>query len=89
MQVFGVRELAARINQSKKPKVIVNCLTPGFCYSEFGREMSVFTQYFMSTMRFLLARSTEVGSRTLVAAAAAEAGEESHGEYMADSRVSK
>ncbi|KAL8764197.1 MAG: hypothetical protein Q9184_000166 [Pyrenodesmia sp. 2 TL-2023] len=89
MQVFGVRELAAQINQSKKPKVIVNCLTPGFCYSEFGREMSAFTQFFMGAMRFFLARSTEVGSRTLVAAASAEAGKKSHGEYMADSRVSK
>ncbi|KAL8907389.1 MAG: hypothetical protein Q9207_001439 [Kuettlingeria erythrocarpa] len=88
MQVFGVRELAAQIDQSKKPKVTVNCLTPGFCYSEFGRDMSVFAQYFLSTMRFLLARSTEVGSRTLVAAAAAEVGEKSHGEYMADSQVS-
>lgn len=85
MQVFGVRELAAQINQSKKPKVIVNCLTPGFCDSEFDREMSGFDRYFIKTMKFIMARSTEVGSRTLVAAA--EAGEESHGEYMADSRV--
>lgn len=35
----------------------------------------------------LLARTTEVGSRTLVAAAAA--GEESHGKYMVDCRVSE
>ncbi|KAI4177736.1 MAG: hypothetical protein LQ343_000200 [Gyalolechia ehrenbergii] len=92
-QTFGerrdlliVRELAARIDQSEKPKVIVNCLTPGFCHSDFDRELTGAKLYFMKVMRFLIARSTEVGSRTLVAAA--EAGEESHGQYMADSRVS-
>lgn len=37
--------------------------------------------------KLLLARTTEVGSRTLVAAAAA--GEESHGVYMADCAVSE
>lgn len=87
MQVFGVRELAAQIDKSKKPKVIVNTLTPGFCRSDFDRDMSGFKKYFMKTMKFILGRSTEVGSRTLVAAA--EAGEESHGEYMADSKISK
>lgn len=86
MEVLIVRELAARIDQSEKPKVIVNCLTPGFCHSDFDRELTGAKLYFMKVMRFLIARSTEVGSRTLVAAA--EAGEESHGQYMADSRVS-
>ncbi|KAL8719020.1 MAG: hypothetical protein Q9225_003921 [Loekoesia sp. 1 TL-2023] len=87
MQVLIVRELAARIDLSKKPRVIVNCLTPGFCHSDFDREMTGFDWYFIKTMRFIFARTTEVGSRTLVAAA--EAGEESHGQYMADGRVSK
>lgn len=36
-------------------------------------------------IKFLIARTTEVGSRTLVAGA--EVGEESHGEYMADGKV--
>ncbi|KAL8938430.1 MAG: hypothetical protein Q9216_003904 [Gyalolechia sp. 2 TL-2023] len=86
IEILIVRELAARIDRSEKPKVIVNCLTPGFCHSDFDREMTGAKLYFMKTMRFLVARSTEVGSRTLVAAA--EAGEESHGQYMADGRVS-
>ena len=37
--------------------------------------------------KFLLARTTEAGSRTLVAAAAA--GPETHGKYMADCHVSR
>lgn len=36
----------------------------------------------LHVMKFFLARSTEVGSRTLVTAAAA--GPESHGGYMTD-----
>ncbi|KAL8829477.1 MAG: hypothetical protein Q9170_006149 [Blastenia crenularia] len=86
MQVLIVRELATRINQSSKPKVIVNCLTPGLCYSDFMRDITGGFLLFANMMNFLLARTTEVGSRTLVTAA--EAGEESHGKYMADGRVS-
>ncbi|KAL8780690.1 MAG: hypothetical protein Q9194_000793 [Teloschistes cf. exilis] len=86
MEVFIVRELARRINQSTEPKVIVNCLTPGACHSDFAREMSGIGTYAFKAAAFVVARSTEVGSRTLVAAAGA--GEESHGEYMADSIVS-
>lgn len=37
--------------------------------------------------KVVLARTTEVGARTIVAAAAA--GETSHGEYMADCRVAE
>lgn len=40
----------------------------------------------MKVMKKVIMRSTEVGGRTLVAAAAA--GEESHGKYMADGVVS-
>ncbi|KAL9588137.1 MAG: hypothetical protein Q9203_003044 [Teloschistes exilis] len=86
MEVFIVRELARRINQSTEPKVIVNCLTPGACHSDFAREMSGIGTYAFKAAAFVVARSTEVGSRTLVAAAGA--GEESHGEYMADGIVS-
>lgn len=87
MQVFGVRQLASEINESNKPKVIVNCLTPGACYSDFDRNTAGIKKYMVGMLKFIIARSTEVGSRTLVAGA--EAGEESHGEYMADGKVSK
>lgn len=39
--------------------------------------------YFLAGLKWIMARSTEVGSRTLVAGACA--GEASHGKYMADS----
>ncbi|KAL8781040.1 MAG: hypothetical protein Q9213_006185 [Squamulea squamosa] len=87
MEILIVRELATRIDQSTKPKVIVNCLTPGACHSDFDREISGIDWLIFKVGKFLFARTTEVGSRTLVAAAGA--GEESHGKYMADSKVSQ
>jgi retinol dehydrogenase 12 len=86
LEVLGVRELASLITSSSKPRVIVNCVTPGACHSDFGRERSgAFTIMAFEVIKFLIARTTEVGSRTLVAGA--EVGEESHGEYMADGKV--
>ncbi|KAI4269802.1 MAG: hypothetical protein L6R38_007330 [Xanthoria sp. 2 TBL-2021] len=87
MEIFIVRELAARIDQSTKSKVVVNCLTPGACHSDFDRELTGFDLLVFTVVKFLFARTTEVGSRTLVAAAAA--GEETNGKYMADSKVSQ
>lgn len=75
------------INESSNPRVIVNCLTPGACKSDFFRETKGVSKIFMTIMQTMIARSTEVGSRTLIAAAAG--GEDTHGKYMADSRVSK
>ena len=40
---------------------------------------------FLAFMKFLLARTTEVGSRTLLTAAVA--GPESHGKYMTDAQI--
>lgn len=87
MEIFFVRELADKINESKQPKVIINCMTPGACKSDFFRESKGLEVIFMTVMGFLVARKTEVGARTLVASAAA--GEESHGQYMADCAVAK
>jgi len=79
LEVFAVREMGARTGPSYP--VTINCLNPGLCHSELGREAGVA----LWLMKLLLARTTEVGSRTILAAAAA--GEESHGKYMGDSVV--
>ena len=67
------------------PSVIVNCMTPGACKSDFHRENSSIGGIIQSILDALIARTTEAGSRTLVAGIAA--GEESHGAYMADCKV--
>lgn len=78
LEVLLVQELAGRVRGSE---VIINMLNPGFCHSQLGREMGIG----FKLMQLVLARSTEVGSRTLVAGAGA--GLESHGAYMTDSHV--
>lgn len=78
LEVLTVKQLGPKLANSG---VILNILNPGLCHSELGRD----GPWFLSVMKFLLARTTEVGSRTLVASASA--GPESHGKYMHDGLV--
>ncbi|KAG9599235.1 NAD(P)-binding protein, partial [Aureobasidium melanogenum] len=80
MDVFCTRALAER-TPSPYP-VTINTMNPGFCYSELSRE---FNSFAFRLMYQLLARTTEVGSRTLVAAALAS--HDTHGQYMSDCMV--
>ncbi len=71
----------------KEGKVILNCLNPGHCRSEMMREATGLFRYFVQGITALMARTTEVGARTLIAGVAA--GYETHGEYMDDCQVGK
>ncbi|KAI9851406.1 MAG: CDP-diacylglycerol--glycerol-3-phosphate 3-phosphatidyltransferase [Thelocarpon superellum] len=64
LEVFYVRELAARTKTSGKGNVIINCVNPGLCHSSLSRE----APFMLEVMKFFLARSTEHGSRSLVPA---------------------
>lgn len=81
LQVFPCRELATRTRESGKSDVIINYLNPGLCHSELSRD----SPFFLTIMKFFLARSTEHGSRSVVNAV--EAGEESQGQYLSDCQV--
>jgi len=94
LDVIGARALADRISKDKdgKPLVIVNTVNPGLCHSELTREAG----WGIYVLKILLARNTEVGSRTLVHAAAAgnidhwkkpdrvDGGLNVHGKYLSD-----
>ena len=83
-----MRELASLLSHESKstsPSVIINCMTPGACKSDFDRESTGFARVMGNFMAAMLARTTEEGSRTLVAGLAA--GEESQGGYMADCKI--
>jgi len=81
LEVFYCRALAARMTEGGKPTVTLNFLNPGLCHSELAKDPPLI----LTIMKALLARTTEVGSRTLVASAAA--GHETHGQYMGDSTI--
>lgn len=89
LEVFFTRELALRSPFPRDPAkkgdegdVIINFLNPGLCHSELGREINTWGFWML---KLLLARSTEVGSRTFVHAAGA--GQESHGAYLTECQV--
>ena len=73
--IYIVREMAAKKPADTYP-VTINTPNPGLCQSELARDSGLQ----MSIMKFFLARTTEVGSRTLVHAAGA--GAETHGGYL-------
>ncbi|KAH7310268.1 short-chain dehydrogenase/reductase-like protein [Rhexocercosporidium sp. MPI-PUGE-AT-0058] len=85
LEVLTVRELAPSITASGKAKITLNCLTPGFCHSELMRDAPFPLNILAPVAKFFLARTTEVGSRTLVSAAAAS--EETHGMYLQDLKI--
>lgn len=80
LEVLAVREIAPKLEGTG---IILNMLNPGLCHSELARDSG----WGLWLLKLFLARSTEVGSRTLVASAAA--GDESHGTYMSDARVNQ
>ncbi|OAA76098.1 NAD(P)-binding domain protein [Akanthomyces lecanii RCEF 1005] len=87
LQIFVVREIAKRGKNPApvdKLHVTVNCLTPGYCHSQLERDMSC---RIVDISKKMIARTTEVGARTLVNASLQ--GPSSHGKYFQDCKVRK
>jgi len=83
LEIFVVRELAEAMTKKHhddSEKVTLNTVNPGFCHSELLRDRNGFQGLFLAALKYTLARTTEVGGRTLVAGGVA--GPESHGHYM-------
>lgn len=85
LEVFTVRHIA-RNHPLSQLNVKVNTLTPGLCESELLRDVNVFIKAIAWVMKKLTARTTEVGSRTLVHGGVT-AGEETHGKFMSTCHV--
>ncbi len=80
LEVLSIRAMAEQKPATQIP-VTINCVNPGLCHSELSRESG----WGLAILKFLLARSTEVGSRNLVHAASM--GPESHGQYVSDCKI--
>ena len=78
LEVFVVRQLASEM--APNDPVIINALTPGLCRSTLFRHASGFLRAVLEIGVRIIGRTSEVGSRALMSAAAA--GKESHGGYM-------
>ena len=81
IEILFVRELVKHTGSNP----VITLVNPGLCHSDFQRNIvSSVASRVGGLLKTLLARTTEVGSRTLVAGICA--GPESHGEYMSDCR---
>ncbi|GKT40779.1 short chain dehydrogenase atnD [Colletotrichum spaethianum] len=87
MQVILARQMAIAADASGKGRVQVTTLNPGLCATALFRNIPFPLTIIVKVGLKLLARSAEVGSRCLLAAAFA--GEEAHGRYMSDCVVTK
>jgi len=86
--VFIVRALAGKINEGRSAaeEVTINTLDPGLCQNaETASAWGAFGKAMFAVMKKFLARTTEVGGRTLVASAVG--GVDTHGQYMASCAV--
>lgn len=84
LEILVVREMLDSVIEDKDSyPVIINTVNPGMCHSELTKDLG----WMLTITKLLLARKTEVGSRTLVNAAG-EIGEKSQGEYLSDCAVS-
>ncbi|KAG2187079.1 hypothetical protein INT44_003307 [Umbelopsis vinacea] len=86
LEVFFVQELANHIKRrdSGQPKVIVNAIDPGLCHSKLVRNLTDTAQkLFITIFKFLVARSEEVGSRTILSAGENDCFH-THGKYMSN-----
>ncbi len=85
--VLLTRELATRMGKPDVQGVIVNCVNPGFCVSDLSRHAPTWIRPLIGLLHLVLARSTEVGSRTHIFGAAGS--EATHGQYMSNCRIER
>ena len=81
MEIYFIREFCLQ-HDVKDLGVTMNMINPGLCWSSLDRNSGWLYRLQVLVMRSLVARTTEVGSRTLVFATTGEP--ESHGVHSAD-----
>lgn len=84
LEVLVVREWCQKHIAQPYP-VTVNFMNPGFCHSSLARDMG--DSWALWLMKLVLARTTEIGGRTLVHSALAA--KDTHGEYMCNGLIAQ
>lgn len=82
LEILVVRRIAPSVSKTY-PGVMLSTTNPGLCHSALGRDSG----WFLWGVKQLLARTTEVGGRTLVAPATG--GEEAHAMYYSNGVVNE
>jgi retinol dehydrogenase 12 len=89
LEVFFVRALVEEMSKGShaSERVTINLVNPGLCKTTLSREATGLMFIMFWFMKLLIARTVEVGSRTLLASAIG--GPETHGKYMSDCVVTE
>lgn len=67
LQVLAVREIGSVLGntKSKSLEIIINCLTPGACRSDFDRESVGIRKFIHNIMSYVIGRSTKLVAERL------------------------
>lgn len=86
--LFAVRELAMKSSITADFNLVINDVTRGMCKSDLFRDdVSWLLASVRAALVFLIARTTEVGSRTLVDTAKPDITPEAHGRFLMNCSV--
>lgn len=86
--MYAVRTIAAKQPVGPQSNIFVNCVTPGACKSEIFRDdLGWFQAMMMSFAVATIARTTEVGARTLVHGVDPNLGAQAHGQFLMDCKI--
>jgi len=82
--LYGFRVFAS-LKPVSQTGVVVNYVNPGLCHSELTRNVSGERVAEIEQLKAKFARTTEVGSRTLVHGAIG--GKDTHGKYLSECEI--
>ncbi|KAK4127592.1 NAD(P)-binding protein [Parathielavia appendiculata] len=87
LDILLVQELAERLDAASagSSPIVVNTANPGLCESSLFRDIHTIGQFLLSVAKLCIGRTSEEGSRALMAAVAG--GRESHGKYVDSGKV--
>lgn len=75
----------ATLHPVERTGVVVNTVAPGLCSTSLGRDARTFTKVMHETIRAMMARTAEEGSRTILHGLVA--GNESHGKLLSGCKI--
>jgi len=89
--LYAVRIMAQMSPLTPDSNVLINCQTPGACKSELTtrEDDGPVIEIIKAVLFPLLARTTEVGARTLVHAVESDLPVEAHGKFLMDCAISQ
>jgi retinol dehydrogenase-12 len=94
LNLFFTRSLAAHLPPTSP--LIVNCLTPGLCATELGRDTPVLLMPLLKLFQLIFARTAAEGAKTYVWAALAGKSQDQnalreniHGAFMMDCKIAE